>query len=79
MIFQIRRVKNGLILKVITEEKNASKDEIVYQEKFDDEVDCFAGFLHYLNEEYGPTTSRHSKKRIFIAIKPGDKFCEINK
>ena len=73
MIFEIRRVRNGIILKVA--DKDLSEvNEIVYQEKYDDEVECFADFLRYLDEEYGPTTSRYSEKRIYIKVEPGDKF-----
>ncbi len=75
MIFEIHRAKNGHILKIIDKKDNSSKhEEIVYQEKYDDEVECFAEFLRYLDEEYGPTTSRYSEKRIHIIVKPGDKF-----
>ena len=75
MIFEIRRVKNGHILKIVSAESGATEsEEIVYQEKFDNEVECFADFLRYLNEEYGPSTSRYSEKRIYINIKSGDKF-----
>lgn len=74
-IFEIRRVKNGLVLKVTDKTNSPSeKGEIVYQEKFDDEIEGFADFLCYLDDCYGPTTSRYSKKRIYISVKPGDKF-----
>ena len=64
LTFKIRRVKNGLVLKAILQKKDSGGKEIVYQEKYDDEVECFADFLHYLNDEYGPSTSRYSEKRI---------------
>lgn len=80
MIFEIRRAKNGCILKVIrTEESSGESKEIVYQEKFDNEVECFADFLIYLNEEYGPSTGRHSEKRIYISVEPGDKFEPVSR
>ena len=75
MIFDIRRAKNGYILKVIDGKDNADEqEEIVYQEKYDDEVECFADFLRYLDEEYGPATNRYSEKRIYINVEPGDKY-----
>ena len=75
MIFEIRSVKNGLILKAVDKNSDSSEaEEIVYQEKYDDEVECFANFLRYLDEQYGPTTSRYSEKRIYIDVRPGDKF-----
>lgn len=77
MQFDIRRVKNGCILKVThTLDEGCETDEVVYQEKHDDKVDCFAEFLWYLSEEYGPSTGRHSPKRIYIRVEPGDKFEE---
>lgn len=74
--FQIRTVKNGLVLKVISDESGSEEKEIVYQEKYDDEVECFVDFLRYMNEEYGPSTSRYSPKRIYISVEPGDKHEE---
>ena len=77
MIFEIRNAGNGLILKMIdNENKDNVEEEIVYQEKYEDEVECFADFLRYLEEQYGPATSRYSGKRIYIEVKPGDKFEE---
>jgi len=71
MIFEIRNAGNGLILKVIdNENKDNVEEEIVYQEKYDDEVECFADFLRYLEEQYGPSTSRYSEKRIYIQTIP---------
>lgn len=76
MIFDMRRVENGYVLKVVDQDGNAGEPkEIVYQEKYEDEVECFADFLRYLDEHYGPSTSRYSEKRIYIRVEPGDK-CE---
>ena len=71
MKYEIKAAKNGLILTVTDKDL---KEEIVYQEKHDDEVECFADFLHHLNDQYGPSTSRYSEKRIYIRVEPGDKF-----
>ena len=71
---EIRRVKNGLVLKVADQEDGSLGDEVVYQEKYDDEVECFADFLRFLDDEYGPSTSRYSEKRIYVSVEPGDKF-----
>lgn len=71
---QIRRAKNGLVLKVISKGGESEGKEIVYQEKYADEVECFADFLRYLDEKYGPSTSRYSEKRIYISVNPGDKY-----
>lgn len=75
MKFDVRRVKNGLILEVKGESSEV-EEEIVFQENYDDEVEGFANFLRYLNEEYGPSTNRYSPKRIYIRVEPGDKFMD---
>ncbi|MBC8207305.1 MAG: hypothetical protein ISR85_06155 [Kiritimatiellales bacterium] len=72
--FEIRRARNGLILKVEESLDDERPPEIICQERYDDEVDGFAEFLRYLNDEFGPSTSRHSPKRIYIKVEPGDKF-----
>ncbi len=75
MLFEMRRVKNGCILKVtLGENETTEQQEVVYQEKYDDEVECFADFLRHLDTEYDPSANRYSEKRIYITVKPGDKF-----
>ena len=73
MKFEIRRVSNGAILRVEAEAEEVG-EEIVYQEREDDEVEAFAEFLCHVLEHYGPTTSRYSPKRIHITVQPGDKY-----
>ena len=38
-----------------------------------EEVNAFARVLWCLNDLIGPTTSRHSKARVYVEVKPGDK------
>jgi len=38
-----------------------------------EEVKAFAQVLWHLNSLIGPTTSRYSKARIYVEVKPGDK------
>lgn len=78
MIFEMRRAKNGYVLKVTDPEaKDFGEEEVVCQEEYSDdegnEVERFADFLRYLSDHYGPTTSRYSPKRIYIRVAPGDK------
>jgi hypothetical protein len=73
MKFEIRRVKNGIVLKVDNGIEGEEPEEIVYQETDGNEIESFADFLHFINDHYGPSTSRYSPKRIHIDIKPGDK------
>lgn len=77
MRFEIRRVKNGIILEMVeSPTETGEKSEIVYQEKYDeeDDVECFADFLRYLSDQYSPSTDRYSPKRIYIRVEPGDKY-----
>lgn len=49
--------------------------EILYQDSNDDnEIERFQEFLCFLRDTLGPTTSRHSKERIYIEVRPGDKW-----
>jgi hypothetical protein len=73
MKFEIRRVQNGVVLRVEPDGEEPG-EEIVYQEQEDGEVEAFADFLRHLVEHYGPTTSRYSPKRISIQVEPGDKY-----
>jgi len=45
----------------------------VHQQDEDDDVEAFAAFLYYLVENFGPSPSRYSPKRIYIRVEPGDK------
>lgn len=74
MKFEIRRVRNGAVLRVEPEIPDEEAKEIVYQETETGEIEAFADFLRLLLEHYGPTTSRYSPRRIRIVIEPGDKF-----
>jgi len=76
---EIRRARNGWILRIEEPSSEGDEaDELVYEEKYDDEVECFADFLRTLDEELGPSTSRYSSKRIAIRIEPGDKFEDLS-
>jgi hypothetical protein len=74
MIFEIKKSKTEAILKVNSGTQNDEIEEIVYQENYDDKIECFADFLRYQEEHYGPSPSRYSGKRIYVEVRPGDKF-----
>lgn len=74
MKFEIRSARNGVILRVESDEPDAAPEEVVYQERDGDDVEAFADFLRHLVDHYGPTTSRYSPKRIHVTVEPGDKF-----
>jgi hypothetical protein len=44
----------------------------------EEEVKAFAGVLWCLNDLIGPSTSRHSKARVYVEVKPGDKHEDYN-
>ena len=73
MKFEIRNASNGAILRV-EGIGDGESEEYVYQAEAGNEVEAFADFLHAILENFGPTTSRHSPKRIHIVVKPGDKY-----
>jgi len=72
--FEIRSVQNGVVLKVDHGLDDVDSEEIVYQETDCNEIEAFADFLNFLNDQYGPSTSRHSPKRIRITVEPSDKW-----
>lgn len=71
--FKIKRATNGLVLSVMSNEPEEC-EEIVFQELDEEEnaIESFAEFLRMLDHMYGPSTSRYSKKRIYIKVGPGD-------
>jgi hypothetical protein len=73
MKFEIRHAQNGAILRVEHDHREGETEGICYQETEGGEIEAFADFLRYINEHYGPSTSRYSPKRIYISVKPGDK------
>lgn len=74
----MKSAKNGLILEVTHE--YGEKEIYTYQGSNDesDEIRRFSDFLYEISANYGPTTSRYSKERIHIEIKPGDKYEDEN-
>lgn len=40
----------------------------------DQEVEAFKYVLYHINDCVGPSTNRHSPKRISITLEPGDKY-----
>ncbi|NQW99223.1 hypothetical protein HQ447_01095 [bacterium] len=73
MKFEIRSVKNGIVLNVDHGLFDGEPEEIVYQECDGIEIEAFADFLNFLNDPYGPSTSRYSPKCIRIIVEAGDK------
>lgn len=79
MKFEIRSTKNGAVLRVEHDYPEGEIEEICYQETEHGEIEAFADFLRFLDEHYGPSTSRYSPKRIYLSVKPGDKHPDFGK
>ena len=74
MKFEIRNVRNGVVLIVDPALPETLPEEIVYQDIDGADVEAFADFLRHVLDNYGPTTSRYSSKRIHVIVEPGDKY-----
>ena len=74
----IAPARNGWVL-TITSSQDDEPEMAVYQQSYEheDDVEAFADLLWFLNDEYGPVTSRYSPKRIVIRIEPGDKHDDV--
>lgn len=77
MILIIETAANGWLIR---KEADATDDRselhvFSHSDSVDDtaEVNAFARVLWCLNDLIGPTTSRHSKARVYVEVKPGDK------
>ena len=66
MKFEIRHTNNGALLRVEHDYPEGETEEICYQETESTEIEAFADFLRFLNDHYGPSTSRYSPKRIRV-------------
>lgn len=63
---KIYAVDNGWIVK---------SDEGVYLfEESKSEHETFADMLRHITQQIGPSDSRYCDKRIYVVIKPGDKY-----
>lgn len=75
MKFEIRMAENGAILRVDPGE-GEPVEEVVFEDQVEGEIEAFVQFLHHLLDNYGPSTSRYSPKRIRISVEPGDKYTD---
>ena len=71
-----RRAENGSIVDVVSGENVGDVQTFVHQDGDfpGDDVEAFADLLRLIEEQWGPTTSRYSPKRIVIRVEPGDKY-----
>ena len=69
MKFEVTKHKNGYLIRAEDEVEG-----IVCEEQEEDEMSAWATFLRVLTNHYGPSSSRHSKERIYIRVEPGDKW-----
>jgi hypothetical protein len=73
MIFDIKYAKNGYVLNISDPGDPELNEIMVFEESDTSEVQAFASCLHAILDSIGPSTSRYSKERIYIDIRPGDK------
>ena len=73
----IEMAANGWLIRTQSDFPEDMPETFVYShaDSFDDtdEVKAFAQVLWRVNDLIGPSTSRHSKARIYVEVKPGDK------
>ena len=76
----IETARNGWLIRREPDELDETTEVFVYGFSNDgddvDEVKSFASFLWRITELLGPTTSRYSEARIYIEVKPGDKYID---
>jgi hypothetical protein len=73
----IETAANGWLIRKEPDEIDDRSETYVFSHggDLDDtaEVNAFARVLWCLDDLIGPTTSRHSKARVYVEVKPGDK------
>lgn len=67
---------NGFIMRIPAEHDEDKDIMYVFQEEEDDadDIEPFRQLLSMILHHMGPTTSRYSEKRIYIEVRPGDKY-----
>jgi hypothetical protein len=77
MILIIETASNGWLIRKEADATDDRSELHVFSHSdgadAEEEVNAFAGVLWCLNDLIGPTTSRHSKARVYVQVKPGDK------
>lgn len=77
MKLTIETASNGWLIRKEPDELDDRSELHVFShsDSFDDtaEVHAFARVLWCLNDLIGPSTSRYSKARVYVEVKPGDK------
>lgn len=80
MKIKIETARNGWMIRREPDEIDEASEVFVYGYSDDsddvDEVKSFANFLWRITELLGPTTSRYSEARIYVEVRPGDKYMD---
>ena len=78
MKITIEMAANGWLIRTQPDHPEDRSETYVYShaDSFNDtdEVKAFAEVLWRINDLIGPETSRHSVARIYVEVKPGDKY-----
>ena len=75
----IKNALNGWILELRSNDEEIDRYVFSYEDNLGeyDEVQAFALLLRKINDLIGPSTSRYSEYRIYLDIRPGDKYSVI--
>ena len=78
-VVRIRGAINGWVLELHSDEEQIDRYVFSYEDgpAGEDEVKSFAGLLRQIDSLIGPSTSRYSEHRIYVDVRPGDKYSVI--
>lgn len=79
-VVKITNAINGWMLEFHLDEEQVVRYVFSYEDGPDgeNEVNSFAGLLRQIDTLIGPSTSRYSEHRIYVDVRPGDKYSVIS-
>lgn len=77
MEVKVKAVENGFIVEYPSDVVSNTLTAVVFQSEDEDtDKHKFATMLRYLLDHFGLTGSRYDKERIYVELRPGDKYEE---
>lgn len=75
---KIRTALNGWFLEIKLDQEQTDRYAFSYDDcpEGEQEVKAFSALLSTLNNLIGPSTSRYSKYRVYVEVRPGDKYSD---
>jgi hypothetical protein len=75
----VRTAINGWVLELQSDVESIETYVFSYQDdpSDEDEVKTFASLLRRIDSLIGPSTSRYSEHRVYVDVRPGDKYSVI--